>query len=729
MAYKLHERKIVPGGLNLAPPEDQVNDNDSLVLDGWWPSSVGKLQQTKGHTVRTTVAAAAAAHSIAEENGRVYFGASTLLYQIGRAAGASIQTGFDGSPLGLLGYQNYMWIMNRSKQLRDDGANLIPWGTEVPPAAPTHAITTGEHLPDGFYEYFVTWIDNQLYESAASPVLQIDTGTGADDWKITITRPTATEPTRIYGWNLYRRSPGTFEKLKLNSDGPLLYATTFYEDKGDPELGQTSEDLIGRGEEMEEDHDAPPACRVLADKPFNGRLIVANSAAFPNRLYYTKSGQPAFFPADNFVDCGSDTGDEVLRISVKPGMLIIYRQRSIWRHIGDFDDDTARMEAFVPEFGVVGANAVAATSRGDFFVGGREGVADGVYLLSDWAEKVSKNIEPIFYEFDSTWYGLITQADAAKCALGYNSGRLWFSYPTGGNRQTFILDVETRRWFACQFAAVAYSVFYNGSQYFYAGWASDVVSLEDGLTINGSAILVDYKTPYIDCDYPDREKTFADLVLTHHTQSVTLFIGVRTNNNRTGGGIDEFVLRTISSDTLTREVIPLVYPDTYTTLALRGEPIKALNLSIEITGSGPTGGFLEIHSPLLLHYFLEARKGVTFDSGTTNLGTPDVKSVDQLEIDMDASAGTATLQIWSDLPGDVLQVRLGAGTDITATSGRQVRVVVLSAPIEGKLYRFQLWTDTAVQVSGFRVRGLGIGVYLDGENGESWKAEPVALGA
>lgn len=731
MAYKLHERKIIPGGLNLAPPEDQTAENDSLVLDGWWPSSIGKLQQTRGQTSRS-VAVAAEAHSIAEENGRVYFGSASSLYQIGRAAGAAIQTGFDGQPLGLLGFQNYMWIMNRSLQLRDNGTTLIPWGVETPPAAPTHALATGEHLPDGFYDYFVTWVDNGFFESNPSPVLQIDTGAGADDWKITITRPTATDPTRIFGWNVYRRSPGTYAVYKVNVNVIAPYSSvTDYVDEGalGGAAGQSAEVLIGRGEELGENHDAPPAARVLADAPFNGRIIAASTAAYPNRLYYTESGQPSFFPLDNFVDCGDDTGDEILRVSVKPGMLIIYRQRSIWRHIGDFDDDTARIEAFVPELGIVSANAVAPTARGDFFIGGREGVADGVYLLADWPEKVSKNIEPIFQEFQLPWYGLLTQSQTAKCALGYNAGRLWFSYPTGGNRQTFILDVETRRWFANQFAAAAYSVFYNGGQFFYAGWGVQVVSLEDGLTINGSGIFLDYKTPYLDCGYPDNEKTWADLVITHHTHSVTLYIGIRINNNRTGGGIDEFVLATISSATLTRQVIPLVYPNTYATVAVRGKPIKALNLSVEITGTGPTGGFLEIDSPILLHYYLEARKGVTFDSGITDHGTPAFKMVDQVEIDLDASAGAATLQIGSDYPDAVVVDRLGAGLAIAQTDGRQVVTIVLETPIEGKLLRYQLATDTALQVYGFRARVLPIGVFLDGTVEDLWKSEPLAAGA
>src|SRR5262245_38091358 len=116
MAYKLQDIKIVPNGLNLAPPGDQVAAGDNLDLTGWWPSSVGKLLQAPGWARRNTTPAGSMIHSISETDGRVYYGASTGLYQAGRNSEAAIDTGYDGEPLGMIGYQGFMWTMNRSKQ-------------------------------------------------------------------------------------------------------------------------------------------------------------------------------------------------------------------------------------------------------------------------------------------------------------------------------------------------------------------------------------------------------------------------------------------------------------------------------------------------------------------------------------------------------------------------------------------------------------------------------------
>jgi len=137
MAYKLEEIKIVPGGLNLAAPGDQVAINDCLELTGWWPSSIGRLEQSRGWTPRNTAPIEMPVHSISETTNRVYYAGGQNLYQVNRDTGSppdAIDTDYDGFPLGLVGYQNYMWIANRAKMRKDNGIVTSDWG---PPAAAT----------------------------------------------------------------------------------------------------------------------------------------------------------------------------------------------------------------------------------------------------------------------------------------------------------------------------------------------------------------------------------------------------------------------------------------------------------------------------------------------------------------------------------------------------------------------------------------------------------------
>lgn len=707
MAYRLHEHKLIPTGINLAMPPDQVIPGDALQLTGWWPSSVGKLQQTKGTTMRYS-GAAGLVNCISEVTGRVYYGAAGNLYR----AGSSIDTGYDGFPLGMIGYQNQMWVMNRSKRVRDNGTDLIPWATEIPDVPALTPDPGGGTLPDGAYDYYVTFIDMQLYESNPSPLVNLTLGPG-DNGKVFVIRPDADEPTRIFAWNVYRLSPGTNEPFLLNSD-PIPYATDTFEDIG----ARTEEELIAADEGLEFDHNPPPAARVLADKPFNERLVAASTAEFPNRLFYGKPGQPAFFPADQFIDVGNDSSDAILGLSVKPGLLIIYRQRSIWRHIGDFDDAGASIEPVVPDKGTLGMNSWCSTSVGDFFVWN-----DGVYRLADWARRVSAKIDPIFQEFDLENYPLFHQAAGSTAALGFVGGRLWFSY-AGGDEEapgsSMIWHSESDRWFA---SGEGFNCFYQGSQFFYGGQGDRVMSVEDGLTYNGTAIHLVYQSAYEDCGFPDREKTWNDLVLVHNTQGVNLAVTIRINNKRTGGGIDQFLLTVINSTVMTREVLPINYPLLYPDVYLRGRPVRSLNLSIGIEGPGP--GFIEIDAPIILHYYREAREGVTFDSGITDYGIQGVKVVDQVELDVDASAGEARLEISCDLPSGIVTSQV---LENFTTTRRQTLLIVLDTPLEGKLFRYQITTTTAVQVYGVRIRLLPIGVYIDGAVGEVWQHAPIAAG-
>lgn len=731
MAYKQQVIQIMPKGLNLLPPGD-APDGAALALTGWWPGAIGKLQQAKGWVQRNDTDVTDAIHSISETQGRVYYAADDDLYQMGRGEPEPIDSGYDGWPLSLVGAGKYMWIMNRARQRKDDGINTYDWVSVETPNGTATVISVGAgSLLEGTYQYYVTFVNADGDESNPSPAL---TAIFALDNSVVIERPSATGT--YTSWNLYRQSPGSASVYKVNIQ-PIPWATDEYTDYGDVEHEQTDEDLIGRGEVMEEDHDPPPAARVMADKTYNDRLVVANTAAHPNRVYFTRSGQYSFFPSGQFLDCGNDQGDPILHISCKPGYIVFYRQRSIWRLVGDFDDQNARMEPFVPDIGVVGMRAVAVSSQGDFFVGGREGLATGVYRCSDWAEKVSAKIEPVFQSFDLDEYELLSQPDAwtnetvVGCALGFCDEKLWFSYPgrprdysdpPGTNTQSFIYDVPTQRWFARR---GGFQCFYAGSLAWYGGGIEGgVMALDQALTDNGNPMPMVFQSQYEDAGFPDREKTWADLIVNHHTQASTaLKLTIRLNKLRTGGGVDEFDLVNFSSPTETRSVFPLKYPDNYVLPAKRGLPIRSLSLSVRIAGDGY--GFTSIDTPLHLHYYLEARRGVTFDSGPTDHGYAGVKVVNEVEIDMDASDAPAALTIWTDKPGDVLTKRVD-GHLISATNGRQIVSIVLDSKIEGKLLRYQVAGDD-VQIYAFRAKIIPIGVYVDGSVSEVWESEAESM--
>jgi hypothetical protein len=161
-------------------------------------------------------------------------------------------------------------------------------------------------------------------------------------------------------------------------------------------------------------------------------------------------------------------------------------------------------------------------------------------------------------------------------------------------------------------------------------------------------------------------------------------------------------------------------------VALRGQPIRSFNISIGLSGTGTTASSsLIIESPIFLHYRIEARKGKGFDTGPTDHGIPDVKTVDEIELDIDAPGG-ASLLLQSDIPGGILQNQ--DSYTIAATSGRQV-VRIVCTPRDGKLFRYWLTDETDFHVYAFRVRVLPIGTYLDGTVSDFWDSEAIPIGA
>jgi len=747
MAYHLEPLLIIPGGLDLLAPGDQKTpQGDSLDLAGWFAGAQGKLEQAPSFGTSLTVPGFTFIDSLCQADGRVYYGGGGTVAQVGRA----IEGGYDTTyPLAMISLAGFCWIMNRGtgKQRRDNGTTPSDWTPLASTAAPTVtdlgvSVGTGPPVPAGpnggagaklhLYEdnYRMTWVLPSLGETNPSPAVLL---TPAVDLSTTqIAQGAGTVPAGATGWNIYRQIPAyggasldaNTAPYLVNIDGPIALGATF-NDTGNPIDNLDDTSLLRFGQILEADHDAAPAASVIANQAYNGRIVVANSAAHPNRIWWTPALQPAFFRGSgdaydgDWLDVGTDSGDAILAITVRAGMCVIYRQHSIWRHLGDFGAPDAVLEPIVPNQGIVSVRSVVSTSVGDYFVSN-----DGVYKFNnDNSVKLSLKVEPLFRDLPCENFTTLDPTVRSQFAIGHRNGRLWVSCPTSSvGGFTLIYHIETDRWFSGA-TGMYYAYLDTGTQLLGGAATSLVLPLESAY--NSSAAL-GYQSSYLDADRPDREKTWADLVLTHNTHNAPLDIIIRTNRNATAN--DSFTLATFSSTTLTRTIFPLLYPAGYAVVALRGLPIRARNLSVRITGAGAATNPVTIDTPLLLHYYLEARRGRTFDSGIIDHGLEGVGTVDAVEIDIDSSPGIVGMTVSSDIPGGVMTIRSPGTVIVPASTGRQVLRFVLSAPIDGRRFRYQLQGNTEFQVYGFRARLLPVGVYVDGSQLDSWVTGSIVTG-
>jgi hypothetical protein len=135
VAYRKEQHEFLSGSLSYLPPGDQLAAIDALALTNVRVDTAGDLKSRQGSTAVYTVAGTVRA--LIKALGIRYQG-STSLYR----AGASVASGFDGEPLGFAAYKKWLWVMNRSSQVKDNGTNNRNWSITAPTGAPTVAPAT-----------------------------------------------------------------------------------------------------------------------------------------------------------------------------------------------------------------------------------------------------------------------------------------------------------------------------------------------------------------------------------------------------------------------------------------------------------------------------------------------------------------------------------------------------------------------------------------------------------
>jgi hypothetical protein len=188
--------------------------------------------------------------------------------------------------------------------------------------------------------------------------------------------------------------------------------------------------IIERGQMLEDDHDPPPAAAVMAPDAYFNRLVVGCSLENPNRIWWTPSDEPWYFSGSSsddgdWLDVG-ELNEEIVALSPKPRMLIVYKEHSIWRVTGDLASGV--LEQTNARTGLIGRKAWASRGLVDYIQGD-----EGIYVFDgDSATKMSEKVDPIFKGFYS---GKIEQtrpinrARRSQAVMAVRSDRLYFSYP------------------------------------------------------------------------------------------------------------------------------------------------------------------------------------------------------------------------------------------------------------------------------------------------------------
>lgn len=723
MSYKLEPYRVLTGSLNLTAPADLIAEADAIAMHNWRVDAPGALRSRRGDNLVRSLSGSI--HTFFRKNTvnpNRYAGIGTHLYRDGSLIGSAL---FDGKPLGMAAFQGYAWVMNRAGQFRDDGSALHPWQIPAPTGNPTVTLTAAGGLVIGQeYTYWITFATDDGEESNPNPVGQSVTPT-AGNQNAQIVRP-AYSDLRTTKWNIYRTGNTLGSVLRVNPD-PIDIATTTWTDDGDtPDHDDVSLERLGI--EMEVDHDPAPAARGLIG-PYYNKLIAFNSATYPNRFWWTPTNKPYYFPEDNWAPAG-DEGEEVVQATQHVRQIRFYKERSVWRLVGDPDDLSGDLEQTNAEIGLIGPRAIVSQGDLDYFQG-----PEGIYVSNgDTVKKISGKIDPIFKgEVINTAGAKPVQpinsdlATRALACLALKNGRLYFSYTddsvSSGSapNTTLVCDLSTGNWQTDDRGWTALSYEGQGGELL-GGRMGVIYALEYPMAepwVNAVPLI--FQSGYRDQGNRDRQKTYADVVIENSVvygaptgEALTITAYYDNGDSTEALGSIQIASTASSGPKRIRSVFPLN----------NKEGKMARNISIRIDGNAHHEVYV---FSIEVHYYWEARDAATFDSGVTNLGYEEVKDLDTLELDLTAT-GDVTVILQADLPSGALAPILTK----TITPAGPPRKTPIEIPLTGsaRLVRLLLEAETGKTFRnyGTRIRHRPIRVYRNTALGESYTTQEIGVG-
>jgi hypothetical protein len=707
-------KRVLSGSLNLLAPGDKIPEADGTQMQNWRVDQNGALVGRGGLGLAWPGAVDAGGigqyvHTMARRASTYYFGCGTHLYRANQVG--PIQTGFDGNPIGSCAYAGYSWFMNQGAQIRDDGTNVNAWGV-VPP---TNAILPGAAIPDpggptaglqGTYQWYWTFYYADGSESNPSPVSLSQMVAG----DIYLLFPTFTTNALIVGRNIYRTGGTLGQAYQVGSINDLV--TFLFLDS----MSDLTATLLGIP--MPINHDPPPAAAGCVG-PYLGYFLLWNAtqlgAPRVNRMWYSLPNQPQYFPGaqlttGQWFDVGDD-GEAILTCVAHASMLVIYKERSIWRLIGD--PITGYLQRSDASTGTTGVNGACGAGQYDYLIG-----TEGLYSFDgDTATRISTPLDPIFRGANASPVVIsasltvqpMDYSQAYRAAIGYADGRIYFSYAEvgqTGNSTALIYHIASQRWYTWTTEPGEYAGGFTSFLYvnpaMWVGGLAIAGQLESGFedayqfaavpvgatgAFSNTAISLEYQSRYEDCGKPDNQKVFLDVTIEASGCTSAVCAGVTVQVVYDNGASVPLTLGTLTNSARGK-----------TTFPLSDDGSEAFNMAVRLECSA-FGNQVTIYS-IYFSYYVEARLTETVATIPVDLGHARVKQIKEIQADIDCSNGPAALTIQSDLPGNQIATR---DTLVASQStGRRMFQLPTTQTWTGRLWSFAVNSTSLFRLYGLR---------------------------
>ena len=269
-----------------------------------------------------------------------------------------------------------VFATNGTDRVKVAGNVMTEWGISPPTIAPTITTGTSTGLSGNYnakYTYLVKDGVTLIAESNPSP--DASSVQALSDQKLRVTWTASSDP-QVTHVRIYRTIAGGL--VYFDDQDIAIGAVTVDTNTADTSLGVSAPD----------DHDRPPTGISVVTPPIFGGIIFM---AKDNLLYHSKTKEPEYVPALNFIEVGSRSFPIKALVTLN-GQLHALTAEQIYLIQGT----VAGSFIAVPMSSLTGApnkyGAVGVKGKGIYHVG-----ADGIYLFTGTDSKITEtNYEPIF---------------------------------------------------------------------------------------------------------------------------------------------------------------------------------------------------------------------------------------------------------------------------------------------------------------------------------------------
>ena len=327
------------GGLNTKDADTLIADNECVDIENFEFDPVGNLLKRKGQQLYNNTALIDGLNGITrvyhlkkfyKSNGNTAFYAwgwsyaldKVILFKDGGAGSFSKVTIVDLASSYLA--DAYIWTTTiRDKLIFTNGSDLPYWGVNTgsfkrlgiiaPTTAPTGIAGTAGSMATGSYRYKFTWKNTtDGLESAPSPesiTIAVTGPNGSVDLTLQTTADTNINKMRIY--------------RSVYDAGLAIWGDYYFvveDDDGAAYTDTTSILSVLYDTDVDDNQPPPDAPKFCCEH--NNRLFFVGDSTLPYRLYFSKLGQPDYFPTNNYIDIG--------RMDVDVPKALIEFNQNLW---------------------------------------------------------------------------------------------------------------------------------------------------------------------------------------------------------------------------------------------------------------------------------------------------------------------------------------------------------------------------------------------------------------